>query len=409
MKKFFKSLFFFSLVGVSMFSASCSDDETTVEPVLPPEDGVYVVGGTFLPTISLNGKLEATLNEANGQTARTELLDGYVYLTAGEFSIIKVEGATQTTYNAGADFVSVTTQINDEPKPEADYKRGSVSTTSTTKFSVSADGLYHVAIDLGVMKAVVVPVTHWNFIGAATPAGWSDDVANKMLPTVALPAVNYEVKNLKLVKGEFKLRHSSAWKVTVDSTYDNGNGNKGIKINTNYGKSLTELVPGGDNIVSTYNGFYTATMTYTAGSGFVAAVVKTGDVVQVDYSTYAFGIIGNAYYLADGTTAASWNENWGGATETKTPTKAGSVYTWKWSGVKMINAGEWKIRQDSNWDGKSIGYGVDSWTGADKGDFSNNGGNIKVTNTADTKYDITLTIDAATELYTLDAVKSAVQ
>ena len=424
MKKFFKSALYFSVIGVSMFAASCSDDETAaVAPVLPPEDGIYVVGGTQLPSISLNGMMVAGINEVNDQKVRAELSEGFFYLD-GDFSIIEVNGATQTTYGPAADFAAVTKQINEEPKPSADFKRGSFE-VSTNKFTIGKAGVYHVAIDKGVMKAVVVPVDHWSIVGAAAPGGWEkmDTIANVLAEKLALPAFAFEGKDIKLVKGNFKFRHSNAWKVTLDTNFVNPNAKKGIKINTNAGadKSFTKLadgtyklVPGGEDMNSTYNGKSTVTFSHTSSGTFAYSVVVTTPNVVVDYSTYKFGIVGNSFYKIDGKTKVDWNYNWSAsATDqsagTVLPTKVGTVYTWKWEGVKMVNAGEWKIRQNEDWAGKSFGYGVDVRSGAAWSDFSDKGGNILVTNAADTKYDITLIIDATSEIYTIDAVKSAVQ
>ena len=204
---------------------------------------------------------------------------------------------------------------------------------------------------------------------------------------------------MKFQKGEWKFRYSDGWKVELDTVTVVGTGLIGVKINTNFGGAVSALVSGGGNIVNSAPGFYTMSMAYTLGTGFHATTVKTGDIPLINYSTYQMGIIGNAYYKSDGVTVAAWDENFGTSLPVVTNV---STYTWTYT-LNML-AGEFKFRQGTDWAGKSIGYGDVTMAGPAAANFSNNGGNFKLTIVGN--YTLVLKIDAATEVYTVTATKN---
>jgi hypothetical protein len=236
---------------------------------------------------------------------------------------------------------------------------------------------------------------HWGMIGAATPGGWSNDT---MFTESAFNAttMSWTLTGLKLMKGEWKYRYTHGWKVELDTT--NSDPTKWVKVNTNFGDDVNELVAGGGNIVNAASGFYTSTLTYTLGTGYKATLTKTGDIPLVDYSTYEMGIIGNAYNKQDGT-PANWDENFG----TSLPVVSGTDYTWTYT-LDLIATKEFKFRQGNDWSGKSIGYSDVIWAGTAASNFTNNNGNIVVG--AAGNFTLVLKIEAATETYTVTATKN---
>ncbi|MFZ4412781.1 MAG: SusF/SusE family outer membrane protein [Bacteroidales bacterium] len=393
-RKMFKLAGLALLVLVSM--SACKKDSTTEDPIILL-DGVYITGAVTPGGAALvaSGMMKIAKNEVT-QTDRASLYELYIPLKAGAtgFSIVKVAGSAQTTYGPTTNWGVITVGTTDEPK--SPFQRGVVAANST-KFTVPADGMYHVAIDLVLMKAVIVPV-HWGVIGAATPGGWSSSTALTD-PAFSQTAMAWTLTNMKFQKGEWKFRYSDGWKVELDTVTVVGTGLIGVKINTNFGGAVTALVPGGANIVNSAPGFYTMSMAYSLGTGFHATTVKTGDIPLINYSTYQMGIIGNAYYKSDGVTVAAWDENFGTSLPVVTNV---STYTWTYT-LNML-AGEFKFRQGTDWAGKSIGYGDVTMAGPAAANFSNNGGNFKLTIVGN--YTLVLKIDAATEVYTVTATKN---
>ncbi|HZK06930.1 MAG TPA: hypothetical protein VFC92_01910 [Bacteroidales bacterium] len=380
--------------GMTAIFSSCKDDKDDPKP--DPEivlDGTYVVGeATALPDFDKKGMMKITRNEVV-QEERDGLMELYVAVKAGAagFNIIKVEGATRTTYGPSANFAKVDQGTVDEPK--IPFWRGSLEATDT-KFTVPADGLYHVAIDMGTMKVVVVPVEYWGLIGAATPGGWGDDT---QIPPQAfdLNSMTFELTNVTMTKGDFKFRYSGGWKVELDTTLDVGNGNVGVKINTNYGGAVSALVPGGDNIANDAPGYYTAKMVWKLGEGYTASITKTGDLSITDYSATELGLVG------DGLMVGGVQHNWDETVMLQTPAVENETnYTWTFDGVEITTLGSFKFREGQDWNGKSIGFNDVTMAGGAAAKFETNAdGNFVPLE--DGLYDIVLLIEAETETYTV--------
>ncbi len=385
------------LAGLVTFT-SCNkdddddDDDTTPEIVL---DGIYVKGDAVAyGDFNADAMMKSTINEV-GQQARAELMELYIPVKKdGGFNIVVVKGSARTTYGPGDDFAKIDAPTNDEPH-SADFSRGAIKETSD-KFTVAEDGMYHVIFDTEVNKVVVAKV-EWGLIGAATPNGWGGSTD---LTEGAFNSTNMSWNgSMDLLKGEYKLRYSNGWKIELDTTYDNGTADKGIKVNTNYGGAADALVPGGSNMLMDNPGAYDVTIAFELGKGFTLTLVRTGDLPAIDYSNYEMAIIGSAYYKADGTQAA-WDED----LQPQLPVVAGTDYTWTYSNFDLIADGEFKWREAGTWSGKSIGFGDVVWAGDDLANFTDNGGNIKVG--TDGNYTIVLKIDAATETYTATVTKN---
>jgi hypothetical protein len=154
--------------------------------------------------------MKVTRNEVN-QTERASLYELYIPIKAsGGFNIVKVAGNVQTVWGPGTGFGNITNPTNDEPK--VTFQRGPAAVT-TTKFTVPADGMYHVVIDTELGKVAIMPV-HWGIIGAATPDGWgtSTDLTESGFN---LNTMSWTISNLELRSGDWKFRHSNGWKVEL--------------------------------------------------------------------------------------------------------------------------------------------------------------------------------------------------
>lgn len=385
-----------ALFGV--ISLNSCKDEDPVEPVVQAEDGFYVSGAaTAYSGLDLKAAFKSTKNEV-GQADRAQLMQAFVALKGGQpFNITQVAGTTQTVWGPAANFAEVAAGAGTTDEPKEAFQRGGIEVTANT-FTVPADGLYQIAFDTEVGKAVIVPVSYWALIGAATPGGWSSDTK---LESKGFDAnvMTFEATEVTITKADYKFRFSGGWKVEIDPDFDLGGGSTGIKVNTNLGGSVDALAFGGDNINNAVSGIYTATITWTAGSGFTATMTKTGDLPLTDYSAVELGLIGDGLY--NGAAQHDWNSG----LMLSTPAKSGNVYTWAYNGTKVTTAGSFKIRQGADWNGYSFGYPQVTMAGDGAGDFSGNGDGNFVPAVNDAMYDFTFAIDAENDTYTFTATK----
>lgn len=394
-KNLFKLTWLLLAAFISFTSCDPDDDDNGDETPILVEDGIYLKGdATALTNLSSNGRLKVTLNEVL-QEERAELLEIYVAIKAGSegFSIVDVAGSTQTVYGPDANFAVVSEVDRDGDEPKVDFWRGSYAET-TGVFTVPTDGLYHVMLDTELKKIAIVPVV-WGVIGAATPGGWSNSTAMDSY-TFDLNTITFVGNDIELTKADYKFRYSEGWKVILDTEYDLGGGNKGIKVNTNFGGTVDALAPGGSNIANAEGGLYKIEMKWTLGEAYVATVTKTGESTMKNYTDTELGLVGDGIIVAD--TANGWDYTMG----LSIPEVANTVYTWKWNGVAVSEAGSFKIREGQTWDDISIGYPQVTMTGtaADNFDTNTDGNFVPV---AAGTFDFTLTIDAATETYTFKA------
>ncbi len=391
-----KNLFKLSWLLIAAFISftACNDDDDGETPILV-EDGIYVKGvGTALTDLDAKGKMKVTRNEVV-QEERAQLLELYIAVKGGTdgFSIVEVAGASTKIYGPGTDFAVVAEADRNVDEPKVDFWRGGF-TESTSKFIVPADGLYHVMLDKELKKIAIVPVV-WGVIGAATPGGWG---ASTETPAVAFDLNNITFKGteIELTKADYKFRYSQGWKVILDTEFDLGGGNKGIKVNTNFGGVVTALVPGGANIANDVPGIYTIEIKWTLGAAYVATVTKTGESSMKNYTDTELGLIGDGIIVAD--TANGWNFTTG----ISKPTVSNTTYTWVWEGVEVSELGSFKIREGQTWAKMSIGYPQVTMEGNAAENFgTNTDGNFVPV--AAGIFDFTLTIDAAADTYTFKA------
>jgi hypothetical protein len=293
-KNFLKFMFFAAFAAVASFSfISCKPEEVIEEEIVL--DGFYISGeACAFTTVTKLGQMKATPVESDNNSARVGLNEIYIALEANKnFTITEVAGATKTVYGPGVGFASVD-QVAANDEMGAKIQKGKFAAGGT--FKVPTSGLYHVVVDKQTMNIVIMPVLKWAIIGGATPLGWSDnDMALK--GAFSKDSMVFEIKDLTLLAGDFKFRHSGAWKQTIVAE-------PVIKVNTNFGGTMAALVPGGANIplVKADNGKYTVTARWTKEKGMLITMLKTGTVVVAEYPA-------NLYMI--GSSIGGWD--WTGA------------------------------------------------------------------------------------------------
>jgi hypothetical protein len=377
---------------------SCGEKDPVVDPPEVILDGIYVKGDAVAYSdFNEKAMMASTKNEV-GQVDRASLMELYISVKGtGGFNIVKVAGSTKTVYGPASDFAEVTNPTGDEPHSGTFY-RGGIEESSAT-FTVPEDGFYHVVFDTDLNKVVVARV-HWGLIGAATPNGWggSTDLTESAFDATT---TTWTISGMELRGGDWKLRYSNGWKIELDTTLDDGNGNIGVKVNTNFGGAIDDLVPGGANIVNSDPGVYDITLSYTLGTGYTLTATKTGGLPLTDWNGVICDAVGtgvssdNANAIAD---PSSWN--WGNKLLADgAPTKVGDVYTWTWTNM-VIEANEgFKLRTENGVAPTTGGANFDAGLEAvDHANSSSNvdpatSGNLQVT--VKGTYTIVLTIDAA--------------
>ncbi len=300
-KQFFGTISLAWLLIFSVFTfTACDDDDDNGggdDDQVLVEDGIYLKGaGTALTELSSDGRMKVTRNEVL-QEERSDLLDIYIAVKAGAdgFNIIEVAGKDQYTYGPGGDFAQVAEADLDPEEPKLGLWKGSYTETDVA-FTVPEDGLYHVALDKELKKVAIAKVV-WGLIGGATPGGWSENTP--MTATFDLNSMEFVVEEVTMLENEYKFRYSDGWKVILDADYELTGGDKGIKVNSNFGGTLDNLVPGGDNLTNDTYGVYKYTMTWQLGQKTTASreFIREGEPLA-EYPEQLY-MIGNALNQED--------------------------------------------------------------------------------------------------------------
>lgn len=376
-----------------IINGECQNTNTVDLP-----DGVYIYGnGTTLLSLDEKGIMDLAKNEAT-QEIRPTLYEKYLTVKGGNegFQIISVNDHVKTYLSPSSNFAKVMENDLNPEEPKEGLYRGNIEANIdqwVDPFIVEEDGLYHIAYDSEI-NIVTIAKVEWGIIGAATPEGWN--TSTNLTETFDLFEPQYTFTNLALTKGDFKIRYSNGWKVILDPDYDLGNGNMGIKVNSNLGNTISDLIPGGNNITNDVPGYYSININWTIENGIGAVLIKTGDLEYFDYSSTELGLIGSGI-IQNGNPLG-----WENSMLLHTPMISDeTTYTWTYEDIEVSTDGAFKIREGENWDGISITYNDVSLTGQAMNDFEADGdGNFVPLNNG--IYDFELIINAITEDYTLN-------
>ncbi len=356
-----------SLLVMAVFAmlamVSCKDDDPDPDPPILVEDGLYVMGaGTGLTALNGNGLMAKAKNEVL-QEERATLYEMYVAVKAGSegFNLVNVVGGASTYWGPGSDYAEVMEADLDIEEPKNGLWRGSY-TESETPFTVPEDGLYYVALDTDLGTVVVAKVV-WGLIGGATPGGWSDDTPMTM-GAFDVNSIEFMAEDVIMLENEYKFRYSGGWKIILDADLDLGGGNTGVKVNCNFGGTLTALDAGGDNIANAEYAVYKSTMTWSLTDGHSATMVKTDDAPALpEYPAQLFMI---------GASIGGWDWEANGIEMLPVHSHGNAFWKIVWIESGVADAGV-KFAPGKEWVGD---FGIDDDTQAAAGDHLKGGSNL---------------------------------
>ncbi len=410
-----KIAMFMSAVALAFAFNSCEKNDnggTNLDEVT--EDGFYVTGpATGSTELSADYMMAQGLNEVDGKN-RGGMFEKYVALEAGkDFELLLYANGEETRYGAVLEDFDVS-EKTDNPTMGG-VKRGSLQTgAAAPAMKVSESGLYHIVLDLNEAgdltfgpQIVVAPVK-WGVRGAMNGWGFTEFTA----PTFNQKTMTYVLNDCTVAStGAFKFAYGAGWKIDLD---DAGK----VKANTNLGIDAeaagelgnNALVPNGKDI-SISRGIYKITLTWNLKggaikNGYTATIEKTGDLAAVDYSNCQMELVGSGVAEQTGSsadTAWSWGQVLLASNDGK-PVKNGDVYTWTWSNVQLTVDG-WKIRtlNAAETGGvASFDLGADRIDTANSVEGTSTSGDITLA--AAGNYNVTLVIDAATDIKTITIV-----
>ena len=398
MKTIFKTLGL--LLAIVLVFSACHK-----KPQNPPvlvEDGFYVVGGSVAnDSMALTGEMQPGYVEGDGfkPVLRDGMFQKYFYATAngGGFVVKQQSGQNTIQWGMSGDWNVV--------------RKDSVFNCSIKKnggnFTVPSDGFYLFVIDTNLLKAYLLKVYDWRVIGDATDGGWSND-ENQKLTQIKLTKdeAQWKAENINLIKnGNIKFRFNGWWTYYDADTSAANNGDP--KFFTNLGGDLSQLSPGGANILIDSSAVYTIELDFTLGAqtGFVATLTPTGTLQFNDISTDTVSIVGGGlgqFVKGDTVWTATWDVDAGLMMTYQTTDDAhneifvaDSVILTKGAAFKFVLGHTW----DHSWgyDKVSITGDVDSITGVDDGyggkNFSSTGSGI---------YKVTFKYNGYTRAVTID-------
>ncbi len=392
------------LLFASVFFLSCGGDDDGPTILLPKLDGLFVFGENALaetPTEPSAKMTLATLDPTKGPADKAGVYGKFMYIGAnGKIQFVqvisevgKIYGSADATIVNGADEGF---SVNDNVITGTLVEGGAA-------IAVADEGLYYVFADMNAKTFVITKVKGQMIGDAIVPLEWS---AGTVLPlkSVSKEKTVFEATNIQMKTGYgYKYRFNDGWHSYTDATISTFSFLGVVSYGDTWAAQLADIGFFNDNIPSFHAGYYTVNFTYTesttGGVGiWKETLTKTGDVL-VNYTDYNIGIIGDA--TANGT----FDGNGTGGYELKKPTKAGNVYTWTWDNVSLIQDKEFIFLQDATWGGLLIasdgaavsgstitdGKVIDAHAAPVNSEFHN----FHVITAG--SYDITLTIDAATE------------
>lgn len=389
------------LMSFALISTSCTkDDDDDGEGTDPGEivlDGTYLTGeATGLDGI--DSKLTMMVGHEEGEgfasTEREGMWELFAYLTANkDFSMVTVDGATQTNY--GSKDGTVATKVLDgiNSQIHATIDTGMI-VTDGAGMQVKEDGLYHIVVDLTSETYYVMPVNTFGIIGDATLNGWSGEI-EMTEESLTAEAGKWTLSDIELRQGSFKFRYDNGWKVIASDYVLFSN------IGTDGGSSWKM---GGDgwSIAIEDQGIYDVTFDWSLADGFTYTTDKKGDIAVTDWSGVILDAVGDAISEENAeavTDPSSWT--WGNkliADNGGEPSLDGTIYTWTWTNVALIENVGFKLRTENgeapaNGNGASfdVGYAaVDALASSEN--IVDLDGNISTSVAGN--YDITVTIDA---------------
>jgi hypothetical protein len=344
MKKMLKLMAGLLILSGAAYLSSCGDDDTDIGGggSVPVADGFYVAKVGVNPVAS--AQLVDEVVEADGFASqdREGFLGSYIYLTAGNYNIVRVQDQEIADTFGGPSTSAGTTGSDCELHA---YTLVDEYVVDGAAIAIASEGLYKVTMDNELKEIIFHKIEKAQLIGAATPAGWSNSVDQEMLieGTPSADGVTFAVEDITMRPGQYKVRFNCRW--SIDRRIDSGAGfafENGYVTFTNFGGTLTNPEPGGSNfeIEVGEDGIYTVEAEFTSTDGFEIVVTKTEsiDPIVFDPDDYAWGIIGQG----------SPQGNWDADIDMTYQGVGANGHSW--TGTFALNtSGGFKFRTNDSW------------------------------------------------------------
>ncbi len=415
MKKFLLTQLVILLI-VPAFFYSCEKEEKDPIVLVPKLSGLYVFGTNTVAEVAVdpNAKMaKAVLNP--DKSAGDQSREG-IY---GKLMHIGANSSIQFTY-VDTSLMPVSYGAVNGGKIVAGADLGHTDVTDNiiadtlvldeVPIQITEEGLYYVYVDFNTLAFRIIKVRA-EIIGDATILMWT---AGTPLPQIfsSVDSTVFEITDLTL-KGSagYKYKFNNGWEL-----YNDGN----MATHTHLGvesyadswaTGINNIGYFGDNIPQKEDGRFTIRLKYTASSGeWKETKTKTG-IILIDYSAKQMGLFGNAYETSPGVIA-----NWGSGSDgyqLHVPVKTGTIYTWTWNNVDLIEGREFIFLENGTWGGLQLDWEMltsvegQAVTEGKIVDATTTGGqwhNFQVVTGG--KYNITLVIDAEAETKTVTIVST---
>jgi hypothetical protein len=306
MKMNLKSLAIMMSIAILAFFVGCSDDDDTtvadnddidtiiddiVESGPTLSDGIYMVGSAVSGDTTAANLLQAGLVEAPEFTtqSRDGFYEAYIYMGAGSYSFVKVEGETTTALGGAWTKVFVGDSI--------ESFSGALEADSEGASPFETGKLAHVMYDASTSQYALTAIEYWEVIGSATDGGWS---VGQQINEISKSSeeVVFVGEGITMREGPYKFRFNSNWDINLEEGECDAAATTCLKYFTNIGGTLDDVVAGGANMefATGNDGVYKVTITYSNGPGLSlsVAVEKTGDAeVLAEYPETLY-MIGSA-------------------------------------------------------------------------------------------------------------------
>jgi hypothetical protein len=404
------------LLFVPVLFSSCTKDEDPKPIVLVPKlSGLYVFGPKTVAAVAVdpNAKMaRAVLNpdKSGGDTNREGIFGKLMYIGASstlQFTYVDTS-MVPVTYGA----VDGGTLIAGADLGATDVKDTLISGTLVSDevpVKISEEGLYYVYVDYNTLSFRIMKVRA-QMIGDATTAQW---VSGTTIPQVfsSKDSTIFEVTDLPL-KGAsgYKYMFNNGWELLNNGSMATFTHLGVESYGDSWASGINNIGYFVENIPHKDDGAFTIQLKFTAATGeWKETKTKTGKLF-IDYSLKQIGLFGNAYETSPGDTA-NWTSGSDGY-QVHAPAKAGSVFTWTWNAVNLIEGREFILLQDGAWGGIQLDWSMLTSVGGQAVtdnniiDATTDGGewhNFKVMTGG--KYNISLVIDADAETKIVTIVK----
>lgn len=300
-KESFKRLIYlFGVLTLAMaVFVACDDDDDDVDPILV-EDGVYVAGpATGFDELQLESMMRPGREEGAefATLPRQGMFETFLHLSAGNFHIKEVAGATHTAYGWGAEGAKVMAFDGEGDDIIGDVIYGTYQADGN-EFTVQTSGFYHIVFDKQTGKVFYTKIDFWGAIGDATDSGWANDY--RMDPvSVSQNEASWQATGVTMrERGGIKFRYNQGWKIADEEVFDFI-----IFANIGVGDDEDEFIMGGDVFPHPGDeGEYTITLNWDLSDGWSFEYEKTGDVEPLPEFPEEL------YMIGDGVGGWGWDE-----------------------------------------------------------------------------------------------------